>query len=154
MKWPTALQVLSGCDSAWKQVHRWRIPHLFYAFGSSSLSFLSLDRGIPFSFSLPLSVQLYSPEATISNVFTHNVCLPNIVDEGKGGWLDGRDHSVRTGGSRFEEWVIANGVVSRPTKNSYLLHSSSALHLCNKFINITLLLTFLSLAVHLNSFPS
>ena len=42
--------------------------------------FLSLP---PF---LPSSVQLYSPEATISNVFTHNVCLPNIVDERMDGW--------------------------------------------------------------------
>ena len=71
------------------------------------LSLLSVDRDIPFSFSLPLrsSCIQYSPEATISNVFTHNVCLPNIVDERTSdgmGWMDGRSRSLgwfgRTGG--------------------------------------------------------
>ena len=86
--------MLKATEIRWasKQVHA-RISSSFSAHDDHRS--LSLDRDIPFSFSLlASSVRLYSPEATISNVFTHNVCLPNIVDER----MDGRDHLVPTGG--------------------------------------------------------
>ena len=66
---------------------------------------ISLSLSLPpliatFHSPLPLTVSvgptrpLYSPEATISNVFTHNVCLPNIVDEGTNGWMVGWSRSL------------------------------------------------------------